>query len=319
VALLLSTLLFAFAPGLFWLFLARALQGASGAVTWTAGLALISQLSDEQERPRLFARMLTSAELGSLLGPLLGGFLFTWGGFQAPFLVAAGLVLLDGLGRVLLLPGREEVRSARPTRGASRLLLRHPGFLLALLVTLVGTALFAALDPVLPPLLSGQFGLQPWAIGALFSVIVVSFATMQPFVTRVMQRIRLELLMALALLVAALTCILLGLAESLVLVVGTFILLTCAAAFSSVASLEQLTCSGQQVTAASGVAYGAIYAAYNLAFAGGILLGPVLSGSLTAWVGPHAALAWLGALPLVLATVIGVRLRSPRPDCMPHQ
>lgn len=311
VALLLSTLLFAFAPGLLWLFLARALQGASGAVTWTAGLALISQLSDEHARPRLFARIFIATSLGSLLGPPLGGFLYTWGGFQAPFLVAAGLALLDGLGRVLLLPGGD-VRPTRPVTGTTRALLRHRGFLMALLVTLVASALFAALDPVLPPLLSGQFGLQPWAIGVLFGVIVLSFAAMQPLVTRVMQRIRLEPLMTLGLLANALTFILLGLAQNLILVTGALILLTCAAAFSLAPSLELLTVSGQKLTAASGVAYGAIYAVYNLAFAGGTLLGPILAGSFTAWVGPHAGLALLGLLPLALTALIGMLLLAQR-------
>ncbi len=285
VALLLATLLFAFAPGLAWLFLARALQGAAGAVTWTAGLALITQLSDDHERPRLFARVFIATSLGSLFGPPLGGFLYTWGGFQMPFLVAAGLVLLDGLGRIIFLPGRDVVRTARPAPGTMRALLRHSGFLIALLVTLVGSALLAALDPTLPPLLASQFGLQPWAIGLFFAAILTSFIAIQPLAVSVMRRVPLELLIALALLADALAFLLLGLAQNLFLVAGAMVLLAGAMAFSLAPALELLTVSGQTVTLGSGVAYGAIFATYNLAFAGGTLLGPILSGSLTAWAG----------------------------------
>ncbi len=301
LALLLSTLLFAFVPGIFWLFLARALQGVSGSITWTAGLALISQLSTEEERPRLFARIFVASSLGSLLGPPLGGILYSWGGFKLPFLVAAGMVLLDGLGRVLFLPGQGAVPLVRPQAGATRTLLRHWEVLLALSVTLVGTALFAALDPVLPLLLSGQFGLQSRTIGILFGALVVSFAAMQPLATRLMRRWRLAPLMEVGLLGSGLALLVLGLAQSLLLLTGALILLMCASAFSLIPALELLTLSRQKMTVASGVAYGAIYALYNLAFAGGTLLGPILGSGLTAWAGFQTGMIWLGVLPLVLA------------------
>jgi DHA1 family solute carrier family 18 vesicular amine transporter 1/2 len=311
-ALLLSTLLFAVAPGLPWLFVARALQGASSAFTWTSGLALLTQLSQDQDRPHLFIRVFTATSLGMLLGPPLGGFLYTWGGFRLPFMVAAGLVLLDGAGYILFLPGHHQVRSARPGFGIILALLRHPGVCIALLATVVGMTLLSALDPSLPPLLHRQFGLQPWAIGLCFAFFVVSFIAIQSLAARVMRRARLEALMALAMLVAALAFIALGLAQSLPLLLGAMVLLSGAMAFSLAPALELLTASGQTATQAQGIAYGAIYALYNLAVAGGTLLGPILAGGLIAWAGSFAGLLWLAALPLSMAAGISALLFSPR-------
>lgn len=45
-----ATLLFAYAPGLGWLFAARALQGVSAAASWVAGLALLANVFPAEER-----------------------------------------------------------------------------------------------------------------------------------------------------------------------------------------------------------------------------------------------------------------------------
>ena len=50
IGLAAATLLFAFAPGLAGLFLARALQGLSAGVSWTAGLALIATTHSLEQR-----------------------------------------------------------------------------------------------------------------------------------------------------------------------------------------------------------------------------------------------------------------------------
>ncbi|HEU5347589.1 MAG TPA: MFS transporter, partial [Ktedonobacterales bacterium] len=98
LALAASTLLFAFSPtlalGLPGLFVARASQGIASALAWTAGLAVLVQLYSAEERPRLFARAFTVTGLAVLIGPPLGGALYTLGGFTLPFMVATGLVVL---------------------------------------------------------------------------------------------------------------------------------------------------------------------------------------------------------------------------------
>ena len=59
-ALAAATLLFAFATSLPWLFAARLVQGAAGAITWVVGFALIADRygADERGRRRVLARAL---------------------------------------------------------------------------------------------------------------------------------------------------------------------------------------------------------------------------------------------------------------------
>src|SRR5262245_29176816 len=49
LALSASSVLFAFAPGMTWLFVARLVQGAADAVTWVVGFALIADLYAAEE------------------------------------------------------------------------------------------------------------------------------------------------------------------------------------------------------------------------------------------------------------------------------
>src|SRR4051794_19916530 len=98
-----ATLLFAFARGLGGLFVARALQGLSAGVSWTAGLALIATTHPLEQRGKAMGTALASAAIGVLLGPPLGGILFDRWGLRVPFLVAAALAAVDGLARLLLI------------------------------------------------------------------------------------------------------------------------------------------------------------------------------------------------------------------------
>src|ERR671935_280359 len=61
VALAASTLLFAFANGLPWLFAARLVQGAADAITWVVGFALLADLYGPSERGRFTGIVMSGA------------------------------------------------------------------------------------------------------------------------------------------------------------------------------------------------------------------------------------------------------------------
>src|SRR5262245_58017393 len=146
VALFCATLLFAFADSLPSLALARAGQGVASGVTWTSGLALMVQLYEPTHRPRAFAAMFMASGIGVLLGPPLGGLLYTWGGFSAPFFVAAALVALDGGGRILFLPGRAHLPVSSPASARTLWRLLHEApFVVGLVATSAGAIVFSSL------------------------------------------------------------------------------------------------------------------------------------------------------------------------------
>src|SRR5215204_1283317 len=69
ILLALSTLLFAFADSLPWLFAARLAQGAADAVTWVVGFALIADLYSAEERGRVMGLVMSGSTFGFMIGP----------------------------------------------------------------------------------------------------------------------------------------------------------------------------------------------------------------------------------------------------------
>ncbi len=343
-----STLLFAYSfalgLGLPGLFVARTAQGGASALTWTAGLAILVQLYPAEARARIFARAFTAAGLGALIGPPLGGVLYSFGGFTLPFLVATGLVVLDGIGRLLLLPGNRLLPATRPEPAARRTLLRDPAFRLGLAATVAGALALSSLEPVTPLLLGGSFGMPAWGIGVAFAALAVCFVLMQPLVSRSERRLGTKETICAGLLVAALSFLgiayvsshsndlgvvasipaisLLGpdiqlqsIRLALVLVVALLALVGCALAFVLIPAPELLTGSGQRLAGLSGVAYGAIFAAYSAADALGILAGPVLTGGAVVARGVAQSFLLLALAPAICALLLSlffwrVRLRG---------
>jgi DHA1 family tetracycline resistance protein-like MFS transporter len=98
----LDYLLLAFAPGLPWFFLGRIVAGITGA-NITAASAYIADVSPLEKRAANFGLIGAAFGLGFITGPALGGVLGSYS-LRVPFLVAAGLALLNWLFGLLVLP-----------------------------------------------------------------------------------------------------------------------------------------------------------------------------------------------------------------------
>lgn len=91
-----------FAPTISWLFVGRLIAGITGA-SFTTGGAYIADISTDENRAQNFGLIGAAFGLGFILGPVIGG-VFSQFGSRAPFLVAAGLSLLNGISGIFLLP-----------------------------------------------------------------------------------------------------------------------------------------------------------------------------------------------------------------------
>lgn len=123
-------LVLAFAPTLSWLFVGRIVAGIMGASFTTAG-AYIADISAPEKRAQNFGIMGAAFGLGFIIGPVIGGLLGGLG-TRVPFLVTAGLTLLNWLYGFFILPEslKPEHRRAFDWRRANPLgtlksLLRH--------------------------------------------------------------------------------------------------------------------------------------------------------------------------------------------------
>ncbi len=75
--------------------MARFLQGASAAATWVAGLALLADTYPSHELGSAMGLVMTAMSMGMLLGPPFGGFVYQWGGYQLPFIIASGISIYE--------------------------------------------------------------------------------------------------------------------------------------------------------------------------------------------------------------------------------
>ncbi len=144
----LDYLLLAWAPSLGWFYVGRVIAGITGA-NFTAASAYIADISPPEKRAANFGIIGAAFGLGFIAGPALGGLLGN-AGLRLPFLVAAGITLLNWLYGLLILPEslKREHRRAFDWRRANPLgslvaLKRYPLVLgLAGAFFLINTAQF---------------------------------------------------------------------------------------------------------------------------------------------------------------------------------
>ena len=98
----LDYLVLAYAPNLAWFFAGRIVAGITGA-NITAASAYIADVTPPEKRAASFGLIGAAFGLGFIAGPALGGILGNVG-LRIPFLVAAGLTLLNWLYGVFVLP-----------------------------------------------------------------------------------------------------------------------------------------------------------------------------------------------------------------------
>lgn len=91
-----------FAPTIGWLFVGRIIAGITGA-SFTTASAYIADISAPEDRSKNFGLIGAAFGLGFIIGPVIGGLLGSYGP-RIPFMVAAGLSLVNALYGYFVLP-----------------------------------------------------------------------------------------------------------------------------------------------------------------------------------------------------------------------
>jgi len=91
-----------FAPSIFWLFIGRIIAGITGA-SFTTAMAYIADISEPEKKAQNFGMVGAAFGIGFILGPVIGG-LFSTFGLRVPFMISAGLALVNWLYGYFILP-----------------------------------------------------------------------------------------------------------------------------------------------------------------------------------------------------------------------
>lgn len=283
VGLAATTLLFAFADRYWVLVVARVLQGAAATVTWTAGLALLSDHFDAARRPAAMAVTFTVANAGTLLGPPLAGALSERWGPRAPFVAVAGVAALDALARVLLV---RDAPGAPAEPLGWRAMLADPSVRLLAGAMAAGAAVLGLLEATLPVRLAETMRLSPAQIGLAFGVMAVGHLGTSPLVTAFAHRVGRGTVIAAGLFV---TMLLLPCAMYLErpwpvvgVVGGLGVALSLVIAPVSPALADVVEARGS-------ASFAGVFGLLNIAFAAGMLAGPYLGSAAVAVLGPEPA------------------------------
>jgi MFS family permease len=297
--LIVSLALYTGATGPVMLFAARAVQGMAGGLAWTAGLALLASAYPAARRGRALGTAMAGMSLGTLIGPPTGGVLFDLGGARLPFLVAAvwTLLLVAGMSR---LPDRAARATAPAVRVGWRRYFRTAG------AVVIGSALLSGLEPTLPLYLEGRLGVRPAEVGVIFAWAALVYGLTAPAAGWAADRWGGRRVIAVGLVASAATLPSIAWPHTSLGVSAVLGAFGAACAILLTPTLPEIAAVCERHGAPE---FGAAYAVFNLAYAGGMASGPIVGGILAPLLGFGPALI---VLALVAAAYLPVLIGRPR-------
>ena len=311
LALAAASVLFAYADSLPWLFAARLVQGASDAVTWVVGFALIADLYRPEERGRVMGLVMSGTNLAFMGGPTIGGWLYETGGIRLPFMFVATLALVGAAAFVWLdVPDKQSVRETVPVKTV----MRVPAVAACFAAVIISSATVSMLEPVLPLYLTATLGIGPARVGYLFGVGAVASTVLNPVYGGMVNRVGSRQMMMIGLVLVAGLLPLLSLAKSYPSAIGYYVV--CAAAISLIIT-PSLAYMAEATSSAGARSFGVGYGLYNMAWGLGLLGGPALSGFLFERMG-FGWLMLIWAPPLLSVAWLLRRVQSPLPPIEEH-
>jgi MFS family permease len=301
-----------FAGG-FWLLLAaRIVQGLSSAVSWTAGMAWLSEGTEPGNRGRVLGTAMSFATVGTLVGPVAGGLLGGAYGPRVPFTLL-GCVALGLTVAVTRAPaGAEGVRPVGIGTlvrgvGASR------GVMTALVMMVLVAIVSGTLD-TLVPLRLGSDGYSAAAITLVLSLAGV-LATAGTYGTgRIFDRfggipIAITSIVAMAAFVVALAAARSGLQLAVVFVAATLPIT------GQYAVAYPLCAEGAD---SAGVGHANVFGLLNVAWGAGFLIGPAAGAALAQATSDRITYLVLVALSLAVAAALRPLALSHK-ECQPSR
>jgi MFS transporter, DHA1 family, solute carrier family 18 (vesicular amine transporter), member 1/2 len=274
LALAAASVLFAFAPGMAWLFVARLVQGGADAVTWVVGFALVADLYTAEDRGRVMGLVMSGSTFGFMVGPTLGGWLYETGGIRLPYLFIATLSVVVAAGIASLhFPSKSKLDEPLPLAT----IVRVPAVATCAIAVIVGGGTIAMLEPVLSMFLSATIGLGPARIGIVFGGGAVVTAVLHPVFGHIADRMGGRRLTLWGL--AAIGAMLPLLSQSRSFLSSVSLYGVGALAMSTMIT-PSLTYMAEATASAGSPSFGVAYGLYNVAWATGLLVGPALGGFL---------------------------------------
>ncbi|XP_067014314.2 MFS-type transporter SLC18B1 [Anabrus simplex] len=163
-------------------FLLRIIEAVGSSAAITAAFSITATVFPDSVATT-FATLEVFYGLGYIVGPTIGGLLFTAGGFILPFMVMGSVLMLDSVFIYFALPTLNDGSNRLRARGQLMQILRVPAVLLdsfSIMATAISMGFYSAtLEPHLR-----DFNLSPVLIGIIFVISGGTYAVTAPLVGR---------------------------------------------------------------------------------------------------------------------------------------
>jgi predicted MFS family arabinose efflux permease len=257
---------------------------AFGAV-WTTGVAWMSSSQTHSGSSRLGA-VATSAAVGMVAGPAIGGILADEFGLSCPFLAVAGLAaaLAVALRTQPAAPRRGSTARRSSLHELGGIVSNQPGVLTgAGVLAIVGAV--SGVTQLLVPLQLHQAGFSASATGIAFSAAAGVYIVVSAVVVRLGRRATTVRWAALAGLAVSLSLLPATFELSAAALVGMLVLSTAPRAVVSTVAYPLATEAAAQAELGDGLVIGLLNGTWAL----GLVLAPLIAGALDQLAGPEAA------------------------------
>ena len=304
VVMTLATIAFALAPNVEVLVGARFLQGIASGTVWTSSMAWVTHNAPPDRRGRESGIVMGMLSAGAIAGPGIGA-LAAWAGSAPAFLIVA-VVSLVGVGVTMAAPVGMPVDRERDLLSAARSVLRQPFARAAMLVAVLDTVAFGAID-LLVPLSLDDLGVTTAAIAAAFTIGAVLGMFAGPVGGRLVDRIGAHRVAPKAAFLIALSPLPLafglpGWAQLGVLVViGPFFAVAAAAMYPL----------GSAGADSAGVEHIVVSGLMGTSWATGFTTAPLVAGAVAGLAGRGAAFAFASLLCVPVLALIVRNTRAP--------
>jgi MFS family permease len=256
------------------LFAVRVGQGLSSAISWTAGMAWLSEASPASERGRVLGLAMSCASVGTLVGPVVGGALGSAYGVKWPFVIL-GAVAAALTGACLLAPPAPDAAESVPARELVRTVGRSRLVLAALVVMTLVATVSGTLD-TLVPLRMGQAGYSALAITALLTTAGVLATACNYGVGHLFDRLGGLRIAVVSMLATAALVAIAAVFTPAIVVIAVFLASTPPIA-GQYAVAFPLCAAGADT---EGLSHSSVFGLLNLAWGAGFLIGPAAGAAI---------------------------------------
>lgn len=299
-----ATIAFAFAPNAAVLIAARFVQGIASGTVWTSSMSWVTHNAPPERRGRESGIVMGMLSAGSIAGPGVGA-LAAWAGSAPAFLIVA-VVSLVGVAVTAAAPAGTPVERERDLLSSARSVLRQPFARAAMLVAVLDTVAFGAID-LLVPLSLDDLGASTAAIAAAFTVGAVLGMFAGPVGGRLVDRIGAHRVAPKAALLIALSPLPLAFGLPAWAQLGMLVVIGPIFAVAA-AAMYPLGSSGAD---SAGVEHIVVSGLMGASWATGFTSAPLVAGAVAGSAGRGAAFAVASILCLPLLALIVAATRAP--------